>query len=165
MEYDVVLSVRAQTHFRKHKYLMVYTLDGNRAYVEGEALRKWNDFFQTGILHQPDPAVRPDEFMIEPPPFLQRSRNAPQAHPATPEFSSQLPAWSFQPSSADGIFPHLPVESAPPHTARSIPTLYGAPWEYIHTASFPDPPVFQCKGPSCRSDIPASAPMRPDVPS
>ncbi len=35
MEYDVVLSVRAQTHFRKHKYLMVYTLDGNRAYVEG----------------------------------------------------------------------------------------------------------------------------------
>ena len=79
MEYDVVLSVRAQTHFRKHKYLMVYTLDGNRAYVEGEALRKWNDFFQTGILHQPDPAVRPDEFMIEPPPFLQRSRNAPQA--------------------------------------------------------------------------------------
>lgn len=22
-------------HFRKHKYLMVYTLDGNRAYVEG----------------------------------------------------------------------------------------------------------------------------------
>lgn len=33
--------------------------------LESEALRKWNDFFQTGILHQPDPAVRPDEFMID----------------------------------------------------------------------------------------------------
>jgi len=51
MEYDVVLSVQAQTdfrddsvlqargyrtiHFRNHKYLMVYTIDGDRAYVEG----------------------------------------------------------------------------------------------------------------------------------
>lgn len=33
--------------------------------LESEALRKWRDFFQTGVLHQPDPAVRPDEFMID----------------------------------------------------------------------------------------------------
>ena len=35
MEYNVAVSVQAQAHFRKHKYLMVYTVDKDRAYVEG----------------------------------------------------------------------------------------------------------------------------------
>ena len=35
MEYNVAVSVQAQAHFWKHKYLMVYTVDKDRAYVEG----------------------------------------------------------------------------------------------------------------------------------
>lgn len=32
---------------------------------ESESLLKWQAFFRTGILHQPDPNERPDEFMID----------------------------------------------------------------------------------------------------
>lgn len=33
--------------------------------ISSDSLKKWKEFFETGVLHKPDPQLAPDEFLIE----------------------------------------------------------------------------------------------------
>lgn len=33
--------------------------------ISADSLKKWKEFFETGVLHKPDPKLAPDEFLIE----------------------------------------------------------------------------------------------------
>lgn len=33
--------------------------------ISSDSLKKWKEFFETGVLHKPDPKLAPDEFLIE----------------------------------------------------------------------------------------------------